>query len=488
MKKNKYLYLIYLWLPFGLSAQYFDANWPVGILEYPNEDGYGNAILHFDSSGSSWQMANLNMNFERTVAAISDSTGQLICYTNGCQILGADGDTLLNGEGINPGPVHELLCEHTGYNVPKGAMFIPFPGHPNQYFLFHLGQRYTATEGYSTGPFYYSIINFESGYGTVTAKNTIIFDANPESFTAIRHGNGRDWWIICAERKSNWFHRWLLSPEGLSNMGSQAVGAFAQCSRPGILAAAPSGDRIARTHSCQIGVLNFERCSGNLSHQVTFQQSSTRVNGGGASFSNDGNTLIYNGHLAIMAADLTSPTPILDTIIPLVDSLFGIGLYLSERGPNGTIYFSRPHRSQTAPTLSGIDQQNIEFVAEGFTSPVITVRSLPHFPNYRLYDKPNASCDTLGINTPTNTSIVKHQPVSMEVFPNPSSDFFHLNYLGQKAIVSLTVYDLQGKIIYKLLHPNANQTIQAGHWPAGHYVLVMQDEKGYVFSKVLEKI
>jgi hypothetical protein len=64
-----------------------------------------------------------------------------------------------------------------------------------------MGVRYNPEKKLTYGPFYYSIIDMEmdGGNGAVLSSNNILSDGHLEPFTAVRHGNGRDWWLVFPE-------------------------------------------------------------------------------------------------------------------------------------------------------------------------------------------------------------------------------------------------------------------------------------------------
>ncbi len=490
--KNKILLFVLLVCGVRLQAQMHDANWPMGILDFPGHSGYGNVLLHFDSVGNpSWQTATLNMNFERTVAAMSDSTGHLLFYTNGCHIANAQGDTMPNGAGLNPGEVHDMLCGTAGYNVPNGAMSLAWPGRTNHYVLVHLGHQYTPNDGYRTGPLYYTEIDMSDATGEVVTKNNIIWDGAPESFTAIRHGNGRDWWLIVTESGTNKYRRYLFSPSGFEWVGTATIGPLGNCNRKGILAASPQGNRIVRTQSCKVIVLDFDRCNGAFSQPKTFALNATASNGGGAVFSADGNTLLYTAHLALLKADLTLSNPSLDTVVPL-DSLVGLGMYLAARAPNGTVYFSRPHRSRIFPALHGLDSGDLIFERKGLLPPVHNVRSLPHLPNYRLYDLAGSVCDSLGIDTPVNSqTIVKGVTPRVRLYPNPATQTIAFDWEGdQKENLRYRIVHVSGQIIrnWQSIGPKNNDIIPIDQLPNATYLIQIMDENGNVFALPFIKV
>ena len=78
-----------------LPAQPVHAVWPLGTNEFPdNVPGYGNLLLRFEPGVVKPIAASLHMNFESTAAAVADSLGSPIFYTNGCYIADAQGDTM----------------------------------------------------------------------------------------------------------------------------------------------------------------------------------------------------------------------------------------------------------------------------------------------------------------------------------------------------------------------------------------------------------
>lgn len=471
-----------------LQGQQYDQNWPVGILEYPGNSLYGNAIIRFEGSTPIVEKHDLKMNFERTVAAMSDSLGTLLFYSNGCYIATANGDTMLNGAEINPGTMHDWVCPENGYNVQRGMLVLPDPGNSMRYYLFHLGARYTPNDGLSTGPLYYSLIDMsvENGEGAVVSINNVLLDSLPESFTAIRHGNGRDWWVVCPIYGTNRYERFLLVPEGVISAGAVFTGPSVNCTRTGVLAASPDGTKLARTQNCRTVVLDFDRCSGSLTNPIIFERSPNVFAGGGAAFSENGERLLLSEHMAILQADLTAASPQLDTVVPF-DSLIGRGLQIMERGPNGKLYFSLPHRGRAIPVLEGLDDDNISFNKTGLQLPVYSVRSLPHFPNYRLYDFADSPCDTLDIDTPVITKDMETTIDDFSIYPNPSSGVVRLSTTIQGyPDYQMIITDLLGNTILSERMIIPGMTIDLSNHPEGVYYVHLK--KGLTFITMMKLV
>ncbi len=67
---------------------------------------------------------------------------------------------------------------------------------------------------------------------------------------------------------------------------------------------------------------------------------------------------------------------------------------------------------------------------------------------------------------------------SIEVYPNPTSDFLHIQYsAGQNGILQATVYDVLGHLVVTstpLSQPNGSQ-LDCTSWQAGVYFLQLRD-------------
>ena len=262
-----------------------------------------------------------------------------------------------------------------------------------------------------------------NGQGAVSSKNNALTDGNLEPFTVTRHGNGRDWWILIPERNSNHYRRFLLNPYGVFEQATIEVGEAANCMRVGSSIFSMDGRRFARQQNCKTIVFDFDRCNGVLTNPLELSTPDYSFGGGGVAFSPDGSHLFCTTQMAILSANLQTPTPKFDTLVN-TEAITGAGLHYMQYAPNGKqIYISILHRSLFFSSLDSLNSIKPIYNQKALSFPVYTVRSLPNFPNYRLYDLPNSPCDTLGINTPVSAS----EPTSIEqnrliLYPNPATD------------------------------------------------------------------
>lgn len=471
-----------LWAMLIVVARYVNAQphypdewWPVGTNECPGVFGYGNAWIRFHNGVPSVQPAQLNMNFEAAVAVGADTLGQVLFYSNGCEVRGADGQLLANGEGLNPGPLHEWTCGKVGYTAPRSMTALPMPGHSARWVLLHLGGDYDPSRKMIYGPLYLTEIDMAAngGKGAVTAKNIVVAQGDLEPFAIVRHGNGRDWWVVMPEYGTSHYQIWLLSPPGLTLHAVQSIGPPIGCRRVGASVFSPDGAKYARTNSCLAVVLDFDRCTGVFSNPVPLLRDKGLLGGGGLAFSPDNRWLYATTDLCIFRADLTQSQPSLDSLYrrpyqyvdePQVSQyVYGTSLTYMQLAPDGRIYMAARHRERYFPRFI-IQGDEYAFEPEGFKLPVPTVRTLPHFPNFRLGPLTKSPCDTLGI---VSAPHISPEHLIVRFSPNP----FHERLLASAAEGgTLWLFSIEGRLMLTLPLQAGDNEIDASGLGAGVYL------------------
>ncbi|MBL0050566.1 MAG: hypothetical protein IPP29_03115 [Bacteroidetes bacterium] len=228
---------------------------------------FGDSALINFADTSNITKATSSVKSRGSCASISDSAGNLIMYSsydNDTYTIGGppfqDGEiftsqntTMQNGDSIvMQGWYHEVVI-------------IDFPSHPNQYYVFSIGVTSSNVQG-----LYYSIVdmNANGGQGEVTQKNTLLQNFKMvDCLTAIKHGNGRDWWIIF--RKSDFpggnnsdYYEYLISPNGLSNMIVQNVGSINSTNAASISFNSDGSKFVFLNYKGMLEMYDFDRCTG----------------------------------------------------------------------------------------------------------------------------------------------------------------------------------------------------------------------------------
>ena len=487
--KQIFYFLSLLLLGSTLHAQKQpDYRWLMGFRTDSTEQGFYNISLRFETDSVYVDSVNLNMNFESTVASATDSTGKLLFYTNGCEIRGTNGSLLPNGNGINPGTLHDWVCEK-GYTLPKGAMALPYPGHPSQWILLHTSGRYDSFRKVVYENLNYTLIDMSlnGGLGAVLSKNNVLLSGETEPFSVVRHGNGRDWWVVVPVYGSNQYRLWLLSPTGFSAPIAQNIGAVADCRKIGSTVFSARGDKFARSSNCVTTVLDFDRCAGIFSNPIDLNAGKFVFGGGGVAFTKDSRWLYTTGQQTLYGADLTLASPTLDTAYAWVVNL-GVSLgQLQNDWTSDKIYVGFMHRERFLSVIGKpLPNGSIDFRNEKLKLPVPVVRSIPNFPNFRLFDVSGSPCDTLGINTAIAEVA---QPKGLRVYPNPATDELTVelppNLQGSK--LTLRLCNQLGQTVHSQTwrEESPTQTISVASLPSGFYVVSVTNGAETWYQKVI---
>ncbi len=329
MKRLKKLLLL---LPLGLlaltaSAQKEAINWYFGQ----------NAGLSFADPFKPEPLKDGKMFSEEGCAVLSDALGNLLFYSNGMQVWNRNKQIMANGDSLKG---HE--------SSTQSALILPKPGASHLYYLFT-----TDFQGQSHGLQYHLIdLSRNGGLGEVVSKNNLMFAPVTEKLTAIRHRNGRDYWVITHRWNSSAFYAYLVSPDGItfkpveSHLGS--IHAGDNGATIGYMKASPTGNKLAvATWAAvnKIEVFDFNNENGKLALAVDLGKFDEAY---GVEFSPDGTKLyggkngIAGGEARIFQFDLSAGTP--DAIIhsgKQVARSMSRKIGALQLAPDGRIYVAR---------------------------------------------------------------------------------------------------------------------------------------------------
>jgi len=241
-----------------------------------------NAGLDFNS-GSPVALTNGQLVTDEGCATISNSSGQLLFYTDGITVYNKNHVVMINGNGLMGHP-----------SSTQSATIIQKPGSNNLYYIF------TTDNEHDPNGFRYSIvdINLDGGNGAVTTdKNVLVYTPTIENLGITKHGNGQDYWIITHGWNSNNFIAYQLTSAGLNltpvvtTIGQVITGSPTDYVAAGTIKISPSGSKLAFTSVSDIAQLfNFDNLTGILSNGTTLSSEGGDLYG--AAFSPD-ESLLY---------------------------------------------------------------------------------------------------------------------------------------------------------------------------------------------------
>jgi hypothetical protein len=296
-----------------------------------------NAGLSFADPANPQPLKDGNMFSEEGCAVLSDALGNLLFYSNGMQVWNKNKKIMANGDSLKG---HE--------SSTQSAVILPKPGSPHLYYLFT-----TDFQGQDHGLQYHIIdMSRNGGLGEVVSKNNLIFAPVTEKLTAVRHRNGRDYWLITHRWKSSAFYAYLISPNGItftpveSHLGSMHTGDNG--GTIGYLKASPTGDKLAVATWATVNkleVFDFNNENGKLALAVDLGKFDEAY---GVEFSPDGTKLyggkngIHGGEARIFQFNLAAGTP--DSIVlsgKQVAKSMSRKIGALQLGPDGRIYVAR---------------------------------------------------------------------------------------------------------------------------------------------------
>ncbi|MBS1565501.1 MAG: hypothetical protein JST39_14015, partial [Bacteroidetes bacterium] len=273
-------------------------------------------------------------------SSISDSTGQLLFYTDGTTLWNRRHQIMPNGAG---------LFGH--YSSANSSIIIPRPGSNHIYYVFtsdaievQLARGYNYTE---------VDINLDGGLGDVTRKNVPLYAPCTEKLTAVRAANGSDIWVITKNLGDDEWrvfkvdcngvdHNWIASHAGdphTEGTGALFFGAG------GCIKVSPDGTLLAnaRQRPARMNILRFDNSTGRVSGDIAFRLNSPY----GVEFSPSSRLLyVYcydtTGFPRIAQYDVSNydSAAILGSLYSHSFANFTIGAL--QMGPDKKIYFAEP--------------------------------------------------------------------------------------------------------------------------------------------------
>ncbi len=484
-----------------------DFTWIIGNTDTCCWPEYGGVGLLFDGLGMDTFSPKQNINMDITNACISDQAGKLLFYTNGRQVADRNGHIMPNGDSINYGPMWEHMeiqfCR--GYWNDQGALILPLPGQDSIFYIFHKKLDWAPMPLQVICPGLYLTIvnmNLNNGLGAVVEKNIPIIEdtLSMHSITAVRHGNGRDWWLLQPEFNNNAYYRLRLTPEGIEIIEKQYIGC---CNTYGLggHVFSPDGSifiTCGSYNSCvnQLQVFSFDRCLGELSNFRHYEcvPNCERFLFTPAVSPNSRYLYIPDGmriyQFDLQAEDIAGSMQIVAEWDGFADPPAVTALGQFQLGPNGEIYSNAGNTHFLniikSPDLAG---QECQVVQHAIKVPRRLKGFLPNFPNFRLGPKQGSICDTLQVYF-SNEQHEELKKNLLSVMPNPASDVIRINMLdnGIKDAV-IGIYNLFGeKVMEKaLMGSQVSMEIDISSLAQGMYLVYLKSEESIVDSRKLVK-
>jgi hypothetical protein len=399
--------------------------------------------------------------------SIADSSGQLLWYaytksgSNQSTIVRSKNDSIMqNGSAI------------AGQAWYRELVIVPDPANSSLYYL--------ISSSVTSGGLFYSVIDLtqNGGLGAVTQKNIQLLSVNVcDGLQAIKHGNGRDWWVFVHSWYSvnDTFYKFLVTPQGVLGPYIQTVGTSYYQGFTNINFS-KSGNKVAIINPMDVFELyDFDRCSGDFSNPQYLNLPTGFApfyHMWSCEFSPDEELLYVSTHnvqsyiYQVNLSDL-NPWSTRDTLW-MQDSLVNTGGQL-ELGPDNKIYYSStwydgihnfyPYPDSqyyqenmnlgviNNPNMIGIncDFQPYSFYLGGKR----TYLGLPNNPEYDMIAMGGSICDTLGLPNNLQDNINQETP-QLKIFYYPDWQIIFINASSLHGkYFNVRLFDIAGKLIYE---------------------------------------
>ncbi|MGE5355293.1 MAG: PKD domain-containing protein [Deltaproteobacteria bacterium] len=362
-------------------------------------------------------------------SSVCNSKGNMLAYTNGQVIYNQFDEPIedtinysADWEYCNEGDKNMAIP--SGLLGVQGALIIPVPLNLLKYIVF-----YTTRDRENSSYIMYKIsyASFEVSdvdkQGKILQKDIVLLkDSLSGSIAAVRHGNGRDWWLVAPRRIGNSLNIWLMDPSGIHYQGRQETG-LPSYNGIGQIYFSPDGDWLSwfvgknfTSTGGQLFLAKFDRCAGTIINPafIYVDHSNYRF-AHGVSFSHDSRYLYMCNMDFVYQYDLNnndvlaSQTKVasydgykyyfpFDTIDPLG---YPVDFCILGLGPDGRIYVASSSASTRMMSIINypyIASEKCDVRQHSVFMPTGIARGIPNFPGYRTGPLDGSLCDTLGLD------------------------------------------------------------------------------------------
>ncbi len=414
-------------------------------------------------------------------------TGEMLLYSDGFHLFDGNGEIINKDEILNP--TYWAKSEVRGFEKRYGfttgtraaGTMVILPLADDRFGIVHQyptrGIIYMGVDS-----LYYTELQrnrSENTWEIIKMNELIMHDwdeylANGTSLSAIRHGNGRDWWVLaggmnavalCKNESCFRFYVFLLSPEGLSLDHVEVILpgyernnsiTYVRPSVEGSMLTTVGVDMRDPDYKRYVHLYDFDRCDGTMSlreGEIDIGKDDLNIYGGiDVDYSASGRYLYVHNASILVQYDLMEEEWWMtgDTVgvwsQAIDDNTEGVGRHSlfswSSLAPDGKIYISAAvdgssymhvihHPERRGPAC--------EFEQNGLALPYINKESVPLYMNYSLGALKDSPCDSLGLST-----AVKHVEKEKRfiLYPNPAQN--QLKIESEKLMKSYTIYSISG--------------------------------------------
>lgn len=362
-------------------------------------------------------------------SSIADKQGTLMAFTNGMYIRDDEQQYLVDTIGYDWSLPKN--CRDWEYNNYIYSATAPMPNPTgkvgsNNVIMLSIDSTLFAvytTRNYCIGKTDKLMYSMVRTSGEIVWRDKLLATSNDlrGMVYTIKHGNGRDWWLISLTNDSRKMMVYLVDPSGITFHHVQEIenNITFTAKAVGQMAISPDGSKIAwisgyyydKTDGTQFFLADFDRCDGTVSG-VQYAYGTSPGVGAGIAFSPDSRYLYMTLTYKMYRYDVSRTDALTaGTLVGMYDGFNFLDMYNDARevnfyklklGPDGRMYvFS----SGTLCRYMGVIHyphealpHHIDLRQHSLYTPRAFFYTVPNMPEYRIGPLDGSPCDTLGID------------------------------------------------------------------------------------------
>jgi len=425
------------------------------------------------------------------LASICSADGKLLLYSDNIKVWDRTHALIANQDTLNADG-HPWFSSFS-----RACLFIPFPGDTTdtKFYFFNTKEGFLSAPETRILQYSLIVLDAETGKAHIDSIHGIRYLSDgpiQEGITAIKHGNGRDYWIVYRDlgqwsKTLNLVH---FSPTGILDT---VVSSVPGTSYGFSFELSPSGNRMVETAinydgtNSRLYYYSVDRCTGVL-HLLDSVNSNIKESWYGLEFSNSGRYLyvsIIDLRVTLIQFNVAADSLYDPDVIVDFGGWYSLGQI--QMGPDGRIYCAQAHPTNIWQAfnnyMSVIQYPEEEGMACGFDTFGVYLNgyyargyALPNFPDYELGRLKESPCDSLPFPVVSSVQTPELEQESILLFPNPANTSFHFSEAPQQGEV--LAFDAMGRMVWQSQAPLLSNAIDCSTWADGLYLVRWTDAQG----------
>jgi hypothetical protein len=401
---------------------------------------------------------------------MSNAEGELLFYSNGCEIRNAQHEVIPGSDPLLPGEDDDIFCSASFAAMVTAQTMLSLPFEiGTDTTLFYIYQTRAMFKKVDSSVDLYSVYrehlliennnNLEIIYNDSATSSNYIYTGFTQ---AIKHSNNRDWWLIYPLHLQKKFESVLITASGSRGGQDTVLSPYQGEILPnsgkvtGQMAASPNGNYLALfLEGREFFYLSFDRQSGKLNVLNRTKLNVSDVLGKrGVQFSPNGRFIYLGIDSFLYQLDTESPEfPNNPLLIAKTSKDHPSGrkddFSLMQLGPDCKIYINTFSNTDFYHVIHRPNEKGEDCMVEvrGIRLKTLNNRTIPLYPNYRLGTEEENWCDSV-IDDTTAVSDPYLPSHKWQIWPNPAQHTLQIGHEdGNFGLNALRIYNTQGQLV-----------------------------------------